>query len=320
MAAPANTVTTYTAVGIREDLENAIYDISPTDYPFYSNVAMDTAQATYCEWQTDKLRQPKQNATISGDDVTNDVRAPTVRPGNYTQLSDEVVGVSSTQRAVNTAGREDELSYQMAKALEEVKRDIEFCATQNHASNAGDGSTARVSASTESWISTNASHGATGSTPGFSAGTVAAPTDGTQREYTSTLLDDAIEGAWNEGGSPEMILLGGKLKRKNSTFSGIATRFRDAPPGAQAEIIGGADSYVSDFGFNQVITPSRWVRDRTVQVLDPALWAIAYLQAVQSQPLAKTGHSDREMIFAEWTLKARNEAGNAKVSDLDPAA
>ena len=38
MAAPANTRETYGAVGIREDLSNIIYNISPMHTPFLNGV------------------------------------------------------------------------------------------------------------------------------------------------------------------------------------------------------------------------------------------------------------------------------------------
>ena len=38
MAQLSNTFETYDAVGNREDLQNVIYDISPTDTPFMSSI------------------------------------------------------------------------------------------------------------------------------------------------------------------------------------------------------------------------------------------------------------------------------------------
>ena len=39
MAAPQNTVSSFDQVGIREDLEDTIYNIDPDDTPFYSMVS-----------------------------------------------------------------------------------------------------------------------------------------------------------------------------------------------------------------------------------------------------------------------------------------
>ena len=55
MAAPTGTYQGYTAIGEREDLSDIIYDITPLDTPFMSNVARSSASAVYHEWQTDSL-------------------------------------------------------------------------------------------------------------------------------------------------------------------------------------------------------------------------------------------------------------------------
>ncbi len=49
------TYQTYTAIGMREDLSDVIYNISPTDTPFMSSIGKTKATAVYHEWQTDSL-------------------------------------------------------------------------------------------------------------------------------------------------------------------------------------------------------------------------------------------------------------------------
>ena len=46
---------TYQTVGIREDLADIIYSISPTETPFMSGVAKARATNTSHQWQTDAL-------------------------------------------------------------------------------------------------------------------------------------------------------------------------------------------------------------------------------------------------------------------------
>ena len=41
MAVPTNTVSAHNRVGIREDLEDVIYSISPTETPFMTNIAKE---------------------------------------------------------------------------------------------------------------------------------------------------------------------------------------------------------------------------------------------------------------------------------------
>jgi hypothetical protein len=67
MAQPANTFDSYDAVGIREDLSNVIYNVSPEETPFYSKAKKTSAKNTLVEWQTDSLRASAANAHIEGD-------------------------------------------------------------------------------------------------------------------------------------------------------------------------------------------------------------------------------------------------------------
>ena len=116
MAVPAGSYQTYTAIGEREDLSDIIYDISPMDTPFLSNAARESATAVFHEWQTDSLAAASAtNAQIEGDDATTNTADVTSRLGNYTQISTKVPRVTGTLRAVATAGRADELSYQISK-------------------------------------------------------------------------------------------------------------------------------------------------------------------------------------------------------------
>ncbi len=82
MATPADTVSTYDAIGNREDLSNMIYDISPTQTPFISGISRESATATNHEWQTDSLATASDsNAVIEGEDATTTATNPTVRLG-----------------------------------------------------------------------------------------------------------------------------------------------------------------------------------------------------------------------------------------------
>jgi len=84
MAQPSNTFDSYDAVGIREDLSDLIYDVSPQDTPFYSKCKKVKASNTYHEWQTDTLRASAANAHVEGDEITANARTATTRQGNYT--------------------------------------------------------------------------------------------------------------------------------------------------------------------------------------------------------------------------------------------
>src|SRR5437763_7252371 len=187
MALPTNTFATYEAIGNREDLSDVIYRIDPTDTPFMNGVEREKASAVNHEWQTQALASADStNAQLEGDDANTNSTTATVRLGNIAQISTKVARITGTQRAVEHAGRDDELAYQeMLKGLE-LKRDMEtiLCGV-NQAKNTGNDTTARLTASVLSWIKTNTSKA--GSDPSAADGT-GTRSDGTQRAFTENQL------------------------------------------------------------------------------------------------------------------------------------
>lgn len=318
MAIISNTFLTFSAIGNREDLIDSIYNISPVEVPLTSMMPKVKATATLHEWQTDSLAAAAANAVVQGDDTTSSYTfasaAATTRVGNRTQIARKDVIVSGTQDAVNKAGRVREIVYQMNKRAKELKRDIEFVLCSNQAPVTGNSSTAPQLRPVLSWFATNVSNGAGGSNGSAST----ARTDGTQRTFTESMLQDAMQNAWAQGGNPTIALTGPKQKRAISAFTGGATKFDKTEDKTLFAVV---DVYVSDFGQLKII-PSRFTRgastgaDREVFVLDTSLWAYAELRPMQTIDLAKTGDNEKGMILTEFTLEARNEAGSALIADL----
>src|SRR5690349_10969917 len=180
MALPTNTVTTYSAVGNREDLSDMIYRVDPTDTPFMSGIEKAKANAVNHEWQVQALAAASgTNQQLEGDDATADPTTPTVRLGNICEIARKVPEVSGTQQAVEHAGRDNEMAYQeMLKGLE-LKRDMEMSLVgANKAKNVGALGVARVTASVLSWLKSNTQKGVGGADPAAADGT-GIRTDGT---------------------------------------------------------------------------------------------------------------------------------------------
>lgn len=316
----AGTTDTFDGVGIREDLSDIIYDISPMDTPFMTSIGRDKpATNTFHEWQTDALAAAATNRQIEGDDASFSTAVATTRVGNYTQIARKTVLISRTYDKVGKAGRRAELSYQIMKQGKELKRDMEFALVRNQASSAGGSQTARSSAGVESWIKTNrtlagGAANTTGTTPGFASGTVAAPTDGTVATLTKATLDSALSAAWTQGGDVDTIMSLTYQKSLMNAFTGIATPFVDVKTRSPADIIGSAAYYVSDFGTHKLVL-NRFMRDRTVLCLDTEYWAVSFLDPIKAVPLAKTGDAEKHMLIAEFCLVSKNEAASSKVSD-----
>lgn len=315
MAAPTGTFKTYESIGIREDLTDMIYDISPMDTPFMSNAGRSKARGTFHEWQTDSLAAATaDNITIEGDDATTNTASPTTRLGNYTQISDKVARVSRTHEIVNKAGRKGAMAYDMGKRSKELKRDIEtrLCSTQ--AAVVGTAATGRECAGIGAWLWTNqVKKGTAATTVAVTSGAPSTnPTAGTAGTFTEANLKTAISNCWDQGGDPNLVMVGSHNKQLASGFSGIATQYRNNPQTGPGTIIGAADVYVSDFGTVNIVA-SRFSPAANVYVLDMEYWSVAYLDPIKSKPLAKTGHSDRRMIWAEYTLCAKAPDASAKV-------
>ena len=115
MATPSNIYQTYNQIGIREDLEDIIYDISPMDTYCFNHISRMTAKNTRHDWQTDTLDAPGDNAYMEGDDFSARALTPTTKLSNYTQISRKDIVVSRTANKVNTAGRKEELAYQIVR-------------------------------------------------------------------------------------------------------------------------------------------------------------------------------------------------------------
>ena len=313
MAIVANTFTRYSAVGIREDLSNVIYNISPEETPFISNIGRENVKNTYFEWQTDSLAAASaSNAALEGDDVASFTAvSPTSRIGNYTQISTKNVVISGTLEALDKAGRRSELTYQLAKLGSELKRDMESALLANQSPVAGNTTTARRTAGLPAFIKTNTDFG----TGGADTAGIAARTDGTQRAFSEALLKTVIAEVWESGGTPKMLMVGSHNKQVASGFTGIATRFRDVPAGQQAQIVGAADVYVSDFGTVNIV-PNRFQRARDAFIVDPQYASMAVLRPIQQMELAKTGDAEKRLMLVEYGLKVNNEAAHGIVADL----
>ena len=312
MSLPTGTTATYESIGNREDLEDIIYDVSPTDTPFVTMCARVKATAVYHEWQTDALATAvTTNANIEGDDAVTDAFTATVRLGNYCQIMDKVPRVTMTQEAIDKAGRGNEMDYQIIKRGKELKRDMESTLLANQARVAGSDILARKFGSVLSYIATNDDIG-TGAAASPTGNGTDTRTDGTQRAFTEALLKSALQLIWTSGGEPETILVGGFNKQAFSSFVGRGTPTEDTKA---KKIVAAVDVYESDFGSLRVV-PDRFMRSRDCLILQEDMWKLAFLRNMKTTELARTGDSIQKQIICEFTLVSGNEKASGGVFDL----
>ncbi|MGD9725266.1 MAG: DUF5309 domain-containing protein [Nitrospiraceae bacterium] len=327
MAQIANTYETYDAVGNREELADKIYQITPEETPFLSLIGRKSVASTHPEWQTDALASPDlDNNQPEGNDWSYGAIVPTVRVGNYTQISDKRIIISRTQDKTSKAGRKSELAREVAKKGVELRTDMEVIALSNQASSAGtgNGATNRKLGGFRAWLSTN--DNISGSSGGFNSGTgiVDAATNGSQRAFTKVILDAVILSSYNAGGSPKTLMLSPYVKTVFSTFmsdSNTALQRFAATGKGQTTIVAAADMYLSDFGTISVVPNRQMARAgatiaRNAFLIDPRMVSLGVFDDIKLEKPAKTGDAEKRVLVTEYTLLVNNEAAHGVAADL----
>ena len=329
MAVPTNTRETYGAIGIREDLSNIIYNISPTDTPFLNGCGRGTADNTLFEWQTDTLKTAAANLQIEGNDYTSTAATEPRRLSNYTQISATQVQSSGTAEAVDFAGRKSTQAYQLAKRAKEMKRDMEFMLLEGTVKSAGSSGAARNTACFSTWIGTtvNATSNVVAASTGLGLtnngagaagpdGTTEAGTGGADTAITIALVNNVAERIWNLGGTPDTILCDGTVKGtiSSSTVGGAVVAEPRANHGGSGPItaVNAVDVLVTDFGTFKVV-PDRHIPATQVDFIDFDLWSVDYLRPFRTETLAKSGDSVKQLLIAEYGLRAKNGNGSGQL-------
>ena len=323
MAVVTNTFQTTAAKGNREELSDVVSRITPEDTPIYSLLEKVTFKTTHPEWETDSLAAPADNVQLEGDEYTFGATTPAVRMGNYTQIMRKDGIISGTQDATDNAGGLEQLKGQKLKKGVELRKDVEYSLV---AANASVGGATRKSGSLPTWITSNASRGATGANGGYNSGTglTVAPTNGTQRAFTKTLLDTVMQQGYNSGANFRNMVCSSYIKSVFVTFMSDANTatFRYAvDSGKSNSIVANADFYEGPFGKIAVI-PNRVQTGaaalaRNVFLIDPEYAEYGWFRKIaEDKEVAKTGDARKFVLIGEGALKVKNEAGLGVVADV----
>tara|TARA_R100000234_G_C5000625_1_gene180179 strand:+ start:2051 stop:3043 length:993 start_codon:yes stop_codon:yes gene_type:complete len=329
MAMVTNAQNTFSQIGIREDLANTVYRISPEETPFQSNISTKgRATNRYVEWQTQELASPSQsNAQLEGDSVSASAVTQRTRIGNRCQISYTVWAVTTTSNAVDVAGVSNEMSEQKLLKGLELKRDLEVTLTNNQAQAAGGTQTAVKLGGLPTYI-TNTEIGGTRYTAATGDGTDAwTLTNTTAQALTLTVLNSALKQAYIDGGQPTMVMLSPDKKidfsglALASSISGAAQVRQSITPTQAASIVGSVESWMSDFGTLDVVINRQFASDTTfldatVFMVDPRFAEVAFLEPMQERPLSTEGLADESMIYCNYTLKVGAPKAHAFVPTL----
>lgn len=318
MAIQTNSQNTFAQTGVREDLAGMVYRIDPEETPFQSNISTKgRAKQRYTEWQIQELASPSlTNFQLEGDDnVTAAAATARSRIGNRTAISYKVFSVTTTAQAVDVAGVDDEMDEQRLLKGIELKRDMEVILLNNNKQETGGTATVTECAGLPTFITNTDFTGihlysaATGD--GTDAWNLASTTT---RALSLTIMNGALKEAYIDGGSPKQVMLSPDKKidfsglALASSISGAAQVRQVISPTKKAAIVGCVESWLSDFGdlgvtINRQMASDTTFLDNTVFLVDPKYAEVAFLEGMQTRPLATTGLADKEMVFANYTLK-----------------
>lgn len=318
MTAPTNLYQRDSLRGAREDLIEKIFQVSPTETIISSGAKKTTATSVFHEWQRDSLTAATStNAAIDGSDSILQAQVPTERVGNHCQIHVKIVGVSRRAQIVKKAGRGAELGYLKAKAMMELKRDMEAMTVSNNAAVASTTTVAGRSGGLGVQLYRNTSHGVGGSTAAWTSGApTVPPTAGTARPFAVAQLNTVQQSIFgNSGVQPDMIVMGPAHKAVFSSFTGISANRLDTGR-KQGAVVTGADVFIGDFGTLQVVPHYLMVGATDAFVLNMDFIDLAFLDGIKTSELAKTGDSERILITADVSLAVRNSDAQGKISAL----
>lgn len=283
--------TSYDQVGAKEDVSDIISNLTPTKTPFQSLIGSETTHNTVFQWQEDELRAVQANAQVEGFTASDATLSPTVMRQNYTQILEKTIKVSGSADKRDTYGRAKESAYQMAKAMKEVKRDLEhaFVGT-DQAAVAGSSSVARTFAGVQKQIDASQL---------VKTGAAATP-------ISEANLLTALQNLYNAGADPSVVMVTPADSLIVADFAKAAGRNREINNGTKDKaIVNAVDLYVSPFGEVKVVL-NRFLKAGDTLVFDPANWKQVTFRNWFRETLAKTGDNLMMMVVGEFSLKHAN--------------
>lgn len=273
-----------------------IQQVSPEETPFLSRLGTSRAYSTTHIWLTDELtNNASGEAILEGDSAKAYLVTDKTRYTNYTQIDDRVFTITGTEEAVSHYGLDSQYSYQLEKAMKELKIKLEKSLLYGSAAGAGAATaTARTLKGAIAWAVSDGT-GASG------AASVSA--------LTESIYNNVLQYMFTDGANPNTTFVPGYLKRRISAFATNNTRTLNV--GTTAKVGGVVTTYESDFGVQNIVL-DRWITglgnagtDTGCGLLcDINQLKIAYLRKPFTNPLAINGDRKSVQILCEYTLEA----------------
>jgi len=293
---------TYQDASRREDLISLLKDVSPLGGNYLvGNLGTSVARNTLHEWVTyNQTRPTSVTFSVEGADASFDDLTMPVRSRNYTAILTESIKVSNTERAQSIATNEDPYAFQKQKALMRMNAKMEFAVLNGAGPSAGASGFARGMAGIDSYITTNATALASGTS------------------LTVTRLEDLLQLSYDQVGMEyiaDVVLVPMALKRRISSFTTNITNYVNETETLYKNIS------VFDSSLGQVrIIPHRDVRNvagsTTIYALRMDTFKIAFLEGRQPSftELPANGDYTAGQYITEMTVESLAERASVKAT------
>lgn len=318
---------------IREEVMEKIWLIDKFSLGLTDKCSKATSKNQFKEFVTDELGDSStSNAVIDGDDIDQDDSQLGERAGNYHQISVKEIQISKRANAVDSVGRIGTVSYQVSRGQQRLRRDVESQMLTQQASLAGTSAVASISAGIGAWIKTNVLVGAGGAAGGFNpvTGIIDAPTAGTPTALTEKDIRDVAQSVYEAGGNTSCLMSTPTVIRLISEYlfsdaARVATMTNQDTSGEAMTAYGSSNVFITDFGQVLKLEDNRLqkednVGEASLYFLDPAFLFQSFVTGYATEPLSKTGLSEKRLISCDYSLLVTNEKSQGSILAIDTTA
>lgn len=327
MAAPTNTVQTFSSDVKKQDVAKAVYNLEPTKTPLLTMMVRESCTTPSPQWTEDIYPSGAPTAKVlQGENsiAADAISQPTIRE-NQTQIW-EFHGIVSNTASKTGYVTGDKPADVKVKLAQKLKRTMEQRFSGNYGSVKAAAGVEGEAAGIQAYLTSNVSRGSSGASGGHSTvtGLVTAATNGTQRAITMALLQDPLIKIYQEGPLPTHILTGAVNKTRISaltTSSSVIVNQVDLNKGESAIITTAADIWKNDFT-RIVIMPTQTkvsgsMMDRCALFISKeSPINLKVLSDISYEPITATTQQYKQYSIAfEGTLKVHEKA-HGIVADL----
>ena len=312
------------AVSNREDLLDVLTILAPQETPVLSAAPKSKASATFVEWTVDSLAAPTTTGVAEGADVSSftDKFSGRARLGNYVQKFRRDFMVSDLQNAVDSVGPA-KIAQAEAKAVREIKRDIEatLCSANDRTAEDGAGTVYGLRGLGD-WIDS------TGPSDVPAAYRTPSASIYASNAFTETIFNQLITSIYRVTGTTNSLVCVADtaLRRAISDFartsaSGDYSVREVSYSGMDAKLKLSVEMYQSDHGLVSIVNmnpdcaPDTTNKD-TGYLINPDYYGVAELITLGSSRLPNLGGGERGFVDWTGTLICKHPGAHGKITQI----